>query len=167
MVTEPASAQYQSGMAEVHLNCRRYDEALTEFEKAFSLGRDSVNVYWNLGETYFHQGQFQKALAMYGKTGQPPPGWAHVALGSRTEALAQIGALQAQWARGTVKGWNVWLLARLYTSLGQPVEAITWLERAYEERAGIMVYLNVEPHFDPLRGQPRFQALLRKTGFAN
>jgi TolB-like protein/Tfp pilus assembly protein PilF len=164
MVSEPASAQYQSGIAEIYLYCRRYDEALTEFEKTFALSRDSANVYWNLGETYFHQGQFRKALEMYAKTRRPPPGWAHVPLGSRKEALDQIAAFRAMWARGGSNGWINWRLARLYTSLGQPAEAITWLERACEERAGTMVYLGVDPHFDPLRGEPRFQALLKKVG---
>jgi len=39
-------------------------------------------------------------------------------------------------------------------------QAFEWLERAYEERDGILVYLNAAPFFDPLRDDPRFQDLL-------
>lgn len=40
------------------------------------------------------------------------------------------------------------------------------LEHAYEERHGDLLYLSVEPTFDPLRGDPRFQALVRKIGIS-
>jgi serine/threonine-protein kinase len=56
------------------------------------------------------------------------------------------------------------MLARMYTSLGERAEAITWLERSYEERGGMVIYLKVDPHFDTLRGEPRFQGLLKKIG---
>jgi len=40
-------------------------------------------------------------------------------------------------------------------------QAFEWLERAYEERDGILVYLNAAPFFDSLRDDdPRFQDLL-------
>jgi serine/threonine-protein kinase len=167
---EPRSAHYQSGLAEVYHYCRRYDDALREFRKTFDLGRDSSNVYFNLAETHFQHGQYRNALAMYELAQGEPPGWAYVPLGSRTEALRQISTLRARLARGerpAVRGWNVWMLARLYTTLGEPNEALAWLERAYEERANMMVYLKVEPHFDPLRRDPRFQALMKKMGFAD
>lgn len=45
-------------------------------------------------------------------------------------------------------------LARLYTSLGDRDQAITWLERLYGARTGLVVYLKVQSHFDPLRGEP-------------
>jgi hypothetical protein len=72
--------------------------------------------------------------------------------------------LRARWLRGDTNGRDAWTLARLYTSLGEPAEAITWLERMYERRDPMLVYLKVKPHLDPLRGEPRFQALLKKVG---
>ena len=44
-------------------------------------------------------------------------------------------------------------------------DAITALESAYEERTGAMVYLKVEPDWDPHRSDSRFQTLLRKMNF--
>ncbi len=37
-----------------------------------------------------------------------------------------------------------------------------WLEKACEEKLGILIVLGSEPAFDPLRSEPRFQALLQK-----
>jgi tetratricopeptide (TPR) repeat protein len=167
---EPRSGYLQSGIAEVYRYCRRHDDALREFRKAFDLGRDSSNVYYNLGETYFQRGEYRNALAMYEMAQGEPPGWAYVPLGSRAEALRQIEVHRAALARAErpgVRGWNVWMLARLYTTLGERDEAIGWLERAYYDRANMLVYVKVEPHFDPLRSDPRFQALLKKMGLGD
>jgi tetratricopeptide (TPR) repeat protein len=51
-----------------------------------------------------------------------------------------------------------------YTGLGDKDRAIMSFERAYEEQEPIM-FLNVAPNLDPLRSEPRFQALLRRMNF--
>jgi len=164
MAVEPESIVYQSGIGEIYHYCRLFDDALRETRNGFNVREDSSHVYWDLAETYFDQGQYRTALVMYEKSGDPAPGWAYAALGSRTQALQEIAALQAQVEPGKSNDWTYWTLAKLHTSLGERAEAITWLERMYEKRSGLLVYLKVEPHFDPLRGEPRFQALMEKVG---
>jgi len=167
VLQNPGAAHYQSGLAEVYLYCRRYDDAIREFEKALVLVPDSTRIYFNLGDSYFHQGQYSKALTMYGKSRRPLPGWAYVPLGSRREARNQIDTLKGTWARGEANAFTMWNLARLYTSLDEREQAITWLERGHEARHGLVIYLKVHPHFDSLRGEPRFEALLRKVRLAD
>ena len=55
--------------------------------------------------------------------------------------------------------------AEAYVGLGEKDEAITWLERAYEEHDQWMVWVNSYPGLDPLRSEPRFQALMRRMNF--
>jgi hypothetical protein len=55
--------------------------------------------------------------------------------------------------------------ATVYAGLGEKDQAITWLERAYQERSDGLVFLKVEPKFDGLRSDPRFVDLLRHVGF--
>jgi hypothetical protein len=43
-------------------------------------------------------------------------------------------------------------------------KALDYLEQAYEERAGILCFVNVDPAFDPLRAHGRFRALVRRMG---
>ncbi|MEM7354475.1 MAG: winged helix-turn-helix domain-containing protein [Acidobacteriota bacterium] len=57
--------------------------------------------------------------------------------------------------------------ATSYIALGENDKALTALERAYDVRAGwILPFLPVHPFFDPLRGEPRFDALLAKIAQA-
>ena len=56
-------------------------------------------------------------------------------------------------------------VAQLYAHAGENDRALEWLERAYQERDTLLVYLNVEPHWDHLRNEARFQDLLRRMNF--
>ena len=49
--------------------------------------------------------------------------------------------------------------------IGEIEEAMTWLERAYEEREPLMLLAKTDPRLDPLRTDARFQNLLRRIGF--
>jgi hypothetical protein len=50
--------------------------------------------------------------------------------------------------------------------MGNKEEALADLEKAYSERGNILTTLRVEPAFDPLRSDPRFQDLLRRVRLA-
>ena len=54
--------------------------------------------------------------------------------------------------------------ARVYVGLGNKDQAIAWLEKAYEERSTGFYLLKVDPMWDPLRSDPRFQDLQRRIG---
>jgi len=62
----------------------------------------------------------------------------------------------------TETGPACYTVGLLYCLLGEKEQAIRWFEKAYEAKLGILVILGGEPIFDPLRTEPRFQALLRK-----
>ena len=55
--------------------------------------------------------------------------------------------------------------AEAYVGLGQKDQAVTWLERAYNEHDRWMVYIASNPGLDRLHSEPRFQALLRRMNF--
>ena len=52
----------------------------------------------------------------------------------------------------------------IYVGLGDRDRALEWLRKGVRERAQTLVFLKVEPMLDPLRSDPRFQALLRELG---
>jgi hypothetical protein len=57
-----------------------------------------------------------------------------------------------------------YLRALLYLSLNNKEEALRWLEQGYEERDGSNIcWINVDPLLDPLHGDPRFEALVKRV----
>ena len=87
---------------------------------------------------------------------------AYAALGYR--AAVQKGAewAEQQSARGNLD-FPV-ALAEMYSVIGEKDKAFHWLEKAFEEREGALVYLSVNPIFDPLRSDPRYKDLARRMG---
>jgi len=55
--------------------------------------------------------------------------------------------------------------ADAYLGLGERDQALTWLERAYEDRDEEMVFIKADPRWDVLRTEPRIEALLRRMNF--
>jgi hypothetical protein len=49
--------------------------------------------------------------------------------------------------------------------LGDHDQAFNWLEKAYQERSSVLAYLQVDPRLDPLRADPRYEALRRRLRF--
>jgi TolB-like protein/tetratricopeptide (TPR) repeat protein len=65
----------------------------------------------------------------------------------------------------SIEWFSPWMIASLYTGIGETDEAFAWLERGYRERDPLMVDLKAQPVFDPIRSDPRFDDLLRRIGF--
>jgi predicted Zn-dependent protease len=82
--------------------------------------------------------------------------------GRNNEAEALITALKETARHRYVSGF---FFAEAYVGLGQRDQAVTWLERAYEEHDQWMVFANSYPGLDRLHSEPRFQALLRRMNF--
>ena len=65
-------------------------------------------------------------------------------------------------ARSQTTYVSPWQIGTLYTRAGKSDKALEWLEKAYQARDQNMPYLGVDPIFDTLRGDPRYQDLLRR-----
>ena len=137
---------------------RQYDLALKQFE---SLGDEG-----GLSHVYREKGMYPEAIAIC----HHPQGSYPLALlasiyglqGRKDEAEALIKKLKETAEHRYVSGF---FFAEAYVGLGQRDQAITWLERAYEEHDEWMVFANSYPGLDRLRSEPRFQALMRRMNF--
>jgi serine/threonine-protein kinase len=56
-------------------------------------------------------------------------------------------------------------LATVYVALGEAEKTLDWIERAVEDRRGWAAYLRVHPILDPVRGEPRFKAIVQRMKF--
>jgi serine/threonine protein kinase/Tfp pilus assembly protein PilF len=88
-------------------------------------------------------------------------GYTQARLGHRAEALKDIDELKARASNAYTVPL---LLARIHAALGEKEKALELLEKVYDDRSESVVWLKVDPTFDSLRGDARFQALLTKAG---
>ena len=82
--------------------------------------------------------------------------------GRRQEARSIAEALEGRRTEEYVTGT---LIAAVWVGLGEYDQAISWLLKALEDHDCLLPYVNVQPTFDPLRADPRFQDILRKMNF--
>jgi eukaryotic-like serine/threonine-protein kinase len=147
----------------IHLMQRDYDRATTSLTKALELEPDhplsNIALGWVLGSTGMfeaaHQA-FEKALAMrvVARGGQA---WVAALSGDTAAAEELLTELSEMSARGNAQA--DFEMARAEIALGRFDEAFGHLERTFEERAGTLFWLNINPLFEPLRTDPRFADL--------
>jgi len=166
---DPLSIAIKSSEASILLWARRYDEAMEHFREVLKMQPDYALAYEYLGYAYAAKHMYPEAIAEYGKfTGMNKGstasvecylGYAYAMSGKRVEALATLKKMTGM--QGAVSAAE---LAILYTGLGDKEGALAALERAYAAHDPQMQYLKVEPSYDTLRGDRRFQDLLRRIG---
>jgi Flp pilus assembly protein TadD len=126
--------------------------------------------YWYRGLTYEQQRRFPEALAEMRRgaallTGNvvvsADIGHVHAASGDTRAAERVIRELQQETTRRYVSPFEI---ALIHVGLGDRGRAFEWLEKAYEERSDLLVYLKVDPRLDPIRDDRRFSELVARVG---
>ena len=82
-------------------------------------------------------------------------------MGRGDDARTMIQKLQEHVQKEGVGRYEI---ALIYAGLGEKDAAFEWLEKAFEQRTVYMLWLNVDPSFDDLRSDSRFEDLLRRIG---
>jgi TolB-like protein/Flp pilus assembly protein TadD len=168
---DPLSLPINNALAGRLLAAGHYDEALQQVQKTLELDPNFAPAHQTLGWAYLRNGkreesiqEFQKALHLSG-TDDPDLmldlGFAYATTGNRREAGKILAKLKSLQERGLVPSGSV---AILYGALGDSNEAFAWLQKAYEERDPQLTYVKAGRRFEPLRHDPRFQALVRRIG---
>jgi TolB-like protein/DNA-binding winged helix-turn-helix (wHTH) protein/Tfp pilus assembly protein PilF len=167
---EPFSAIVNMALPEVYEWGRRYDEAISEYKKLLALDPNFAGTYGNLAYVYQLKHMFAESLAITRKKGFSVADPAYEVRMRRTYAAAGFpgvlreGLKEELQDRANGKYANAVGIAGLYAELGDEAHALEWLEKGYEEHSSKMQYLAVDPQFDSLRSNPRFQCWLEVLG---
>ena len=165
---DPLSLINNADLGWLYFNARRYNEAEAQARKTLEMDSHFYLAHYYLGEVIQLKGQITEAIAEYKKAAELDDdpfvlgllAQAYAKLGQRDEALKMLGQLQELATRRYVTSYS---FALVHIALGEKDKAIDWLERAYRDRAGPDIALiKVDPFLDPLRGHPRFEALVQK-----
>ena len=147
---------------------RRYEEAIAESKKVLETDANLDYVYVILGYAYAGKGQFKEAVAAHldamrygdkGTSNQIYLGAAYARSDERGKAQAILKQLET-----TKEYVSPGELAILYGALGDKEKAFQTLERAFNEHDLQLQFLKVDPAYDPLRDDPRYQDLMRRVG---
>ena len=164
---DPFSITVNNALGWNYVMARRYPEAIIQFRKTIELDPTAAGPHWNLGKPLELTGQFEEAVSEYEKGSEVGKKFSlaylahlYAAKGDRDKALEMFGQLQALERNGTV-----WALgfAIAHVGLGNKDQAIDWLERSYREKDPNSFFIKVDPFFDPLRGDPRFEKLVTEV----
>jgi DNA-binding winged helix-turn-helix (wHTH) protein/Tfp pilus assembly protein PilF len=158
---DPLSIRARTTVADVLRHARRFDEAILQSQRALDINPNFGRAHAVLGHCYLAQGRLDAAIEEFGKSGNNSGnlGHAYAVAGRATEARRILQVLEERYA--TTAG-GAGEIARVYVGLHEFDRAFEWLARSLDDGSGWT--LKVAIVWDPLRSDPRFGELLRKSG---
>jgi tetratricopeptide (TPR) repeat protein len=140
---------------------QRYPEAIAAYEHALALDPDSPQANGLRGYSYYKFGDFQRARMSCEIT--PEFIWTQTCLAMTYDKLGQHGDAEAMLAKLRASGGDAaaYQYGQIYAQWGQIPRALDWLEIALRLHDGGLELVKTDPLLDPLRNEPRFQAVER------
>src|SRR5579863_3502561 len=147
---------------------RDFDGAMKQLKSAVDMDPSFALAHMVLGQDYAQKGQnalatteLETALRLSNNSAPAMAALARVdaTSGRQASARARLEQLKAERAKHYV---SPFYLAEVYSALGDADQAINELDKAYQDRSNSLIFLRVDPEFDVLRSNPRFQSLLQR-----
>jgi TolB-like protein len=167
---DPLSPIINTNLGRVLFHARRYEEALTQLENTVRANPGFVVAHYRLGLAFEATRRYEDAIREFATaqrlSGNGPAPTAALAyalaiIGRRTEAERMVGSLLGTAERQYVAAPCI---AEVYLALGAVDSAFEWFERGVAERSSMLVTLRVNPRYDGLREDHRFQSLIERVG---
>jgi tetratricopeptide (TPR) repeat protein len=149
---------------------RQYDQVIAQERKVLELDPNYIDAYYFRGIAYLKKSMYKEgkadlergvAIAPASEVALTGLGYGYAVTGRMAEAhgvLDKLNELSKQKYVSPI--WRV----KIYAGLVEKDKAFEWLEKAYEDHSIVSVgYIKTNPMFDPLRSDPRFADLLRRT----
>jgi len=170
---DPLSPIIREGTGFLLMISKRYEEAIEEYRQMLELDSYFYKAFTAMGRTYTQMGKYEEAIAMLQKgrslSGDVPNilgclGQTYALAGRPSEARRMLAELAELSKRRHVAST---CCALIHVGLGEKEQALAWLEKACDNRELSLSVLKIHPAYDDLRGEPRFQAILRQIGLAD
>jgi len=151
-----------------------FKESLANFEQAFKLFPDNPGLISGAGRVYIFLNEYHEAIKVLephlNKLDRRPPrdlGYLAIAYYNTDQQSISDDLLEElkQMSQESSVGSPAFYIAMLYAQMREIDTAFKWLDKAYQEHEVEMYWLKVEPPFEPLRSDPRWQEMLDKVGF--
>jgi tetratricopeptide (TPR) repeat protein len=149
---------------------REYDRAIEQERQVLELDPNFIDAYYFRGLAYVKKSMYKEGMAEFEKGVAISPvntealtglGYGYAVTGRTVEAHRILDKLNELSKHEYIS--PVWR-AKIYAGLVEKDKAFEWLEKAYEDHSIVSVgYIKTNPMFDPLRSDPRYADLLRRT----
>jgi TolB-like protein/DNA-binding winged helix-turn-helix (wHTH) protein/tetratricopeptide (TPR) repeat protein len=168
---DPLSLIIATDRGSIFYFSRQYDRAIEQFQSVREMDPAFGRAHL-MADAYVQQGRFAEALADIAAWRRTFGDGIHISsrlvylygrMGQKDKARAELRKLEAM--NGT-RSLDPVPMALAYIGVGNNDAALSSLEKAYAQRSNFLTALKVEPVYDPLRDDPRFQELLRRVGLA-
>jgi TolB-like protein/Flp pilus assembly protein TadD len=168
--TAPLSPVVNLSLAARSYYARQFPEAVEQSQKTLALDQAFVPAHTLLARVYTQQRsqkqaltEFKKALEISGGGTDELAalGYGYAAARQDSDAKKVLDELKDRAQQTYVQPLG---MASIHLALGQKDQAMDWLQAAFNNRSTGLVYLKVDPVFDPLRADARFVDLLRRMG---
>ncbi len=165
VVLDPLDYRSYATLGQALYASRRYEDAATALAEAISLNPGHELTYGARGLALLELGDLEGARA---SCESKPDFWTsqlclalvYEKLGRHAESQAELAKIRAVNGDG-----NAYQYAEIYAQWGDRAQALEWLDTAVRLRDPGLLYLKADPLMDPLRREPRFQAILRQLNF--
>ncbi len=167
---DPLSLIISVAIGWAHYMAGKYDEAMEQLRRTVEMEPNYPVTYWILGLVLRKLRRYEEAIAE-GEKGVKLSGGSPLMNAALAQTLASAGRkkeamqiLEELTNLGTQRYVAPYFFAGIYIGLGEDERAMEYLEKSYEEHSHWLIYLHIDPSMDGLRGDPRFQDLLRRVG---
>jgi tetratricopeptide (TPR) repeat protein len=163
---DPLSVSANLALGSVFSLANQGDRAIAQLRRTAELEPNDFRAHTFLAGIYEEKQMYEEAISELQKAmalrGAPPE-----KLAGLERAYKQSGPEGYwKWQLSGAKQSNApYEIAEIYVQLGNPTQAIAWLEKAYQQHDWHMVQLKAFHAWDPIRSAPRFQSLLRRMNF--
>lgn len=148
-------------------HARRYDEAIGHFQRVLEAHPNSVPAYFGMAACYERKRMRGKALKNYMKakelSGVDPETILTLRSASWKGGLKEFWRKELELASAHARGDTCWS-ALSAAHVGDPAQMLGLLEKAYNARCSALTSLKVDPLYDKLRQEPRFQRIIQRMG---
>jgi serine/threonine-protein kinase len=168
---DPLSLATGRDTGRIFYSGRQYDRAIEHYRKVLELDPNFPSAYLHLGMAYGEKGLRTKALAAFQKARELPGanplvlaalGYGYALAGRPPDAQALLDEIDAL---SRVRHVAPVTRALVHIGLRENRRALEWLETACRDRDPWLIWLQADPVFDPLRGDPGFEAILARMRF--
>jgi len=167
---DPVSLIINSSLGTIYFFTRQFEKVVQQSNKTLEMNPNFAHSHGGLSLAYAGLNKFSEAIAEAKKAIElsgdssfytSALGWIYAMSEKNDEAKRILEQLKDLSNKHYVSPY--WI-ALVYAGLGDNNKAFEFLEKAYEERYEMMIWIKVNPLFDPIRADPRFSELLKKVG---